>query len=206
MPRFINSEWVAQLLRAGFIEPQNGTEKGHSHGPILLPLFDPDLSICSFQSVIDMWHDGLGVCRAAQQVGHILVLCVSRFFPETGVKNLQKTLIEHTVKLPFFLNDDGDVHFHLFEICGLIFHLGDTPHTGNYKAVLLCNHKWLVYDDGQIAQPIDALSDIILTNVVMFWLIPACGTSARHLLDRQRANLRDGPVEDANDISMTPRT
>ena len=73
-PRFINCEWVAQLLRAGHIESQNGTEKGSRFGPILLPLYNLDLPSCCLQSLIDQWHDGLGVCRAAQKVGAVLVI------------------------------------------------------------------------------------------------------------------------------------
>ena len=204
MPRFINCDWVAQLLRAGHIEPQNGTEKGHSHCPIMIPLYNPALTFCTLQSLIDMWHDALGVCRAAEQAGNVLVLSISRFLPETGLKNMQQIQIDSTVRFPYFLNDEGDVHFYLFEVCALIFHLGQSPHTGHYKAVLNCNDKWLMYDDGQIPEPLDILTADILTNVVMVWLIPARGTDARHMLERRRTDLRDGPLV-TGDQSMTPR-
>ena len=77
------------FLRQGHIEEQNGTERGSQHGPILIPIHDPCLSHCTLQSLIDFWHDGPGVCRSAEKVGHVIILSISRFLPESNTKNTQ---------------------------------------------------------------------------------------------------------------------
>ena len=193
------------MLRAGHIEPQNVTEKGSQHGPIQLPMYKLDSDTCSLQSYIDLWHDGLGVCRAAQKAGQALVICISRFLPETGAKSLQKIDFETTVRFPCFDNLDGNAHFHLYEIAGFIYHLGRTPNSGHYRAVLCCHNKWLIYDDGKLPDPMHTISDYILRNTVMFWLLPATGTTARHMMDQRNAGLPDGPVELLDDPG-TPGT
>ena len=182
-PRFVNCQWVSQLLRLGHIEAQNGTERGDRHGPILLPMFDPHLKSCTLQTLIDVWHDGLGVCRSAEKVGHILILSISRYLPEFGVKNLQNILIPQTVRFPFFLNEEGAVHFFEYKVCGLIYHLGATPITGHYRAVLNCDNRWLNYEDGRLPDSLHTLTDQIQSNVVMLWLQPTGTTPVRTTLD-----------------------
>ena len=178
-PGFVNCRWVSQLMRLGYIEEQNGTERGDQHGPILLPLYDPNLSFCTLQALIDFWHDGLGVCRATQQVGRAIVLNISRFLPETGVKNQQHIEISNTVRFPSFINDSGDIHFHQYHVSALVYHVGGTPISGHYRTALQCGSKWFVYEDGKLPDQLQTLTAQIQSNAVLIWLTPLSTDCAR---------------------------
>ena len=142
------------MLRLGHIEAQNGTEKGHAHSPILVPLFNPEQHSCSLQTLVDFWHDGLGVCRAIEQVGGAILHSVSRFLPETGVKNLQRIEISKEIRFPCYTTTEGDIYFFSFDVCALVFHVGASPITGHYRAALRCDHTWMIYEDGQLPESI----------------------------------------------------
>ena len=159
-------------MRLGHTEEQNGTEQGAQHGPILLPIFDVSSDSCTLQALIDMWHDGLGVCRATQQVGQAIALTISRYLPETGMKHQQKIEFSSTVRFPSFVNVDGHVHFYQYAVSAVIFHVGHTPFTGHYRAALKCGHKWFAYEDGRLPDQLTELSTQILANIVMIWLTP----------------------------------
>ena len=59
-PLFVNCAWVARFMRGGLeSDPSVSHEKGHPHGLIQLPLFDPLAQTCSLQNLIDSWHDDL---------------------------------------------------------------------------------------------------------------------------------------------------
>ena len=98
---------------------------------------------------------------------------------------------------------DGNVHFHLYEICGLVYHLGHSPNTGHYRAVLRSNDRWLDYDDGTLPVPLQDLTDTICNNVVMIWLIPARDTPARHMMERRAAAIRAGTPDSTEAIDDT---
>ena len=178
-PGFVNCRWVSQLLRMGHIEEQNGTERGDQHGPILIPIHDPQLSSCTLQTLIDFWHDGLGVCRAAQQVGSAIMLNISRFLPETGIKNQQRITISNTVRFPSFLNDNGDTHFHQYHVSALVYHIGANPISGHYRAALQCGQTWFVYEDGKLPDQLNTLTESIERNIVLIWLTPVDAASDR---------------------------
>ena len=194
-PRFVNCRWVSQLLRLGHIEEQNGTERGDAHGPILIPLHDPKLLSSTLQALIDFWHDGLGVCRATQQEGRAIILNVSRFLPETGRKNQQCIEITPTVRFPSFINDDGDTHFHQYQVSALIYHIGSSPISGHYRAVLQCGPTWFAYEDGQLPEQLPTLTKEIQQNVVLIWLTPCTDTSDRITLPALSTVRRPDPEE-----------
>ena len=197
-PRFVHCQWASQLLRQGHIEEQNGTERGSQHGPILIPIHDPSLRHCNLQTLINAWHDDSGLCRSAEKVGHVVVLSISRFLPETQTKNTQLIEITHTVRFPYFTQDGDAVNFQDMMVCGLIYHLGATPITGHYRAVLNCGHRWLDYEDGQLPDSMTQLSARIQTNVVMVWLKPL-----QTILDRTTIDhLRPAPHADEEDARI----
>ena len=176
-PKFVSCQWESLLMKQGHIEAQNGTEKGHQHGPILLPIYNLDLQTCSLQSLIDFWHDGLGVCRAVEEVRGAKLIHISRFLPETGIKNVQCIDFSATVRFPCYLNDAEHIHFFEYKICAIVYHLGATPITGHYRAALRCESRWLVYDDGVLPESMHTLSEQIHSNVVLLWLIPTEATA-----------------------------
>ena len=176
-PKFVSCQWESLLMKQGHIEAQNGTEKGHQHGPILLPIYNLDMQTCWLQSLIDFWHDGLGVCRAVEEVRGAKLIHISRFLPETGIKNVQCIDFSTTVRFPCYINDAEHIHFFEYEICAIVYHLGATPITGHYRAALRCESRWLVYDDGVLPESMHTLSEQIHSNVVLLWLIPTEATA-----------------------------
>ena len=166
--------------------------------PILIPIHDPGLSHSNLQTLINAWHDDSGLCRSAEKVGHIVVLSISRFLPETHTKNTQLIEISQTVRFPYFTHDGDAVSFQDMMVCGLIYHLGATPITGHYRAVLNCGHRWLDYEDGQLPDSMIQLSARIQTNVVMVWLRPLKPTLDRTTID----HLHPAPPADEEDARI----
>ena len=57
-------------------------------------------------------------------------------------------------------------------VAGLIFHLGQTPDSGHYRAVLRYQNQWLAYEDAQPPDRFPSLPKFILDNVVLVFLTP----------------------------------
>ena len=197
-PRFVSCQWVALLLKQGHIEAQNGTEKGNQHGPILLPIAILAQQTCSLQTFIDFWHDGLGVCRAAEEVRGAKLIHISRFLPDTGLKQTQCIEFSTTVRFPCYTTAEH-IHFFEFEICAIVYHIGATPISGHYRAALRCGQRWLVYDDGVLPESMDNLHEQIHSNVVLIWLIPTADTA------RTGEELELQRMEQADTHMLSPR-
>jgi len=194
---FVNCAWVARFMRGGMEnDPSVSHEKGHPHGLIQLPIFDAHAPTCSLQNLIDSWHDDLGLCRSATQVGRTIVLSISRFLPDTTQKCAQKIVFSNTVKFPSFIDGSSDVHHFQYLISGFIFHLGQTPYSGHYQAAIRCRNKWFLYEDGQLPEQCIDLPDHILQNTVLFWLHPLDGIAARDIEELRESRERNIAEED----------
>jgi hypothetical protein len=185
MPPFVNNRWVAQHLRdVGDDDLRDGSEKGSQHGLIQIPIFDPSLLTCTLQHLIDHWNDALGVCRAALQADSVLILQISRFIDFTQ-KCMQQLEFGSQIRFPVF-QTDGTVHFFPFAIAGFVFHVGATPTSGHYRAVVRYNDQWLAYEDNAIPERFTELPELIRANIVMFMLLPLTDDTVRR---RARSNL-----------------
>ena len=206
MPQFINCEWVARFLRDGLEnDPSVCHEKGHPFGLIQLPMDHNPSHTCTLQSLIDTWHDCLGICRAATQVGRVIILSISRFLTDPARKCTQMIVFSNTVTFPCFVGETADIQYVQFAISGFIFHLGDTPHSGHYRAAVRCRNQWLVYEDGRLPDKHVDLPDTILRNIVLFWLHPVNGISVRdrdELQERRRQRIME--VEEASAEANNP--
>ena len=193
MPPFVNNRWVAQHLRdVGDDDLRDGSEKGSQHGLIQIPIFDPSLLTCTLQHLIDHWNDALGVCRAALQADSVLILQISRFI-DLSQKCMQQIEFGSQIRFPVF-QTDGTVHFFPFAIAGFVFHLGATPTSGHYRAVVRYNDQWMAYEDNVIPERFTTLPDWICANIVMFMLIPLHNDTVRR---RARSNLGRTALETA---------
>ena len=187
LPMFVHCGWVARFLRAGDFDcddPRYSHEKGHSHGMIQIPICNPLDSSTTLQHLIDTWHDCLGLCRGTSQVGRVVVISLSRYLPDLPSKCLQRIVFSTTISMPGFHMDSDDIHFHRFDIIGFIFHLGQTAHTGHYRAVLRCRDQWMAYEDGKLPDIFTDLPDYMFQNVVMVFLYPSDGIADRMMADR----------------------
>ena len=83
----------------------------------------------------------------------------------------------------------------MFELCGLIFHIGSSFHSGHYRAALRYRGHWMIYDDGKVPEQAETLSDMILRNATLYWFIMPTSDTDRTM--NEGANLlgsRSGPT------------
>ena len=176
-PRFIHCGWLVKpALMADWGATLLDEQKGHRFTPIQLPFINYRDDSCLLQDLIEAWHDDQGLCKGIAEVGNQLILAVDRPLDNPGLgadaKCLQRIDIpDNCIHFPCFSNLSGDVDMIMFEICGLIYHIGSSPHSGHYRAALRYNGSWLIYDDGKVPEQVDELSDTILRNVTLFWCI-----------------------------------
>ena len=128
------------------------------------------------QTMIDEWHDGLGLCKGVTEVGQQLILMFDRYLDHTAPGEHPKCLqridfSDNCLHFPFFSNLDGTVDKIMFEICGVIFHIGPNATSGHYRAALRYRGAWLIYDDGRVPDRATHLSDFILRNCIMIWCV-----------------------------------
>ena len=98
---------------------------------------------------------------------------------------MQQIAFGSQIRFPVF-QTDGTVHFFPFVIAGFVFHLGATPTSGHYRAVVRYNDQWLAYEDNAIPERFTELPELIRANIVMFMLLPLTDDTVRR---RARSNL-----------------
>lgn len=171
-PEYLHCGWVTRpaLLAPGDVDFRQ--EKGERFTPVSLPYIDHAAAECTLQALVDFWHDPQGVCRAAEKAGKQIILALDRFNPDTGRKCDQKIVLPTLgLDFPCFCNHEGDIAMDHFEICAITYHLGRTPHSGHYRAVVRYRDMWMNYEDGRPPDKHQTLPDHILRNCCMFWLI-----------------------------------
>ena len=159
---------------------------------IQIPIFDPSLLTCTLQHLIDHWNDALGVCRAALQADSVLILQISRLI-DLSQKCMQQIEFGSQIRFPVF-QTDGTVHFFPFAIAGFVFHLGATPTSGHYRAVVRYNEHWMAYEDNTLPERFTTLPALIRANIVMIMLLPLTDESVRR---RARSNMGRTALESA---------
>jgi hypothetical protein len=170
-PKFIHCGWVTKVALTA--DPSDGlleSEKGQQHTPILLPYIDHQDATCQLQDLVFQWHDPQGFCRAATEVGSHLVLMLDRFNPETQLKCTQMIYFHDQLLFPCFQDSTGTIHLEHFDICGVIFHLGNSPQAGHYRAALRYQNAWMIYDDNRAPDKKVELPAEVFQNCTMFWL------------------------------------
>ena len=176
-PRFINCEWVVKpLISADWGSTLLAEQKGSPFTPILIPFTNFRADSCMLQTMIDEWHDGLGLCKGVTEVGRQLILMFDRYLDHTAPGDNPKCLqridfSDNCLHFPFFSNLDGTVDKIMFEICGVIYHIGPNATSGHYRAALRYRGAWLIYDDGRVPDRATHLSDFILRNCIMIWCV-----------------------------------
>ena len=165
-PAFL-ADWGSSLL---------AEQKGTQFTPIQLPFLDYRDDSCLLQTLIESWHDDQGLCKGIEEVGKQLVLVIDRPIdtpgPGEGSKCLQRIdTTDNCIHFPCFSNLSGDVDMIMYEICGIIYHLGSSPHSGHYRAALRYRGQWLLYDDGKVPDSVQTLPDVVLRNATLYWCV-----------------------------------
>eukprot|EP00435_Cladocopium_sp_Y103_P018388 s1539_g4.t1 len=174
-PKFLCCRWDT---RPSFVDGLRSVhldgEKGTRFSPIQLPFIDHLSDSVYLQELVDAWHDDQGLCRSLVEVGSQLVLMIERHSDSTHTKCQQRIGFPNNhILFPCFSDRAGDIQVDLdqFEISGVVFHLGTSPHHGHYQAALRYRGGWMVYDDNRLPVPVSQLSDTILRNCVLIWLV-----------------------------------
>ena len=176
-PSFIHCGWIVKpLITADWGSSLLAEQKGSRYTPIHLHFTDYRADSCLLQTLIETWHDDLGLCKGVEEVGHQLVFMFDRTLDSTAHGDSPKCLQRidfpnNTIHVPCFSNYDGTVDMIMYEICGVIFHIGNSPDTGHYRAALRYKGSWLIYDDGRVPDKTEVLSETILRNIVMLWCV-----------------------------------
>jgi hypothetical protein len=181
-PKFLNCLWD---IRPSYVDGLDSVhlahEKGNQFTPIKLPFIDIHADSCFLQELVDAWHDNQGLCRAATEVGQI-ILSIDRHVDFASTKCSQRLdCPRNQILMPYFCNPDGDIAYKTLELCGVIFHLGATPHTGHYRAGLRLHGNWLLYEVGRIPVKVTELPDMVCRNSVLLWFVQLNACNARTL-------------------------
>ena len=126
----------------------------------------------TIQQMLDSWHRQTTV-HAALQCPPSFVLQVGRFEFDTQSRYTRKQryriALDRVVELPI-VGGVGSIMRVKFELCAVAYHLGETPVSGHYKALVLHNDIFYVVDDGVSAQQccLDDL-DVCSSNSYLFF-------------------------------------
>ena len=182
-PKFLNCLWD---IRPSYVDGLDSVhlahEKGRQFTPIKLPFIDIHADSSFLQELVDAWHDNQGLCRAATEVGKQIILSIDRHVDIASFTCSQRVdCPRNQILMPHFCNSDGDITHAPMELCGVIFHLGASPHTGHYRAGLRHNGNWLLYEDGRIPDKVSELPDWVCRNSVLLWFVQPSASAVRTL-------------------------
>ena len=180
-PSFLSCRWCTRFQYVTHeTHPMLDSEKGDRYAPILIRFIHYLDSVCNLTDLIAHWHDSQGVCRASDQERQCLILMFDRHIEGQNRKCTQKIqLPTDVVHFPCFVAEDGQIAFLPFRIAAISYHIGADPNTGHHRTALKYQGNWLVYDDNRLPDRISFLSDEILCNITMIWLILPNNTAVR---------------------------
>jgi hypothetical protein len=161
------------------------SEKGDRFSPILMRFIDHTALQCTLNDLILHWHDVSGFCRASDQERRCLILMFDRHIEGLAQKCTQKIVItDDTIVFPCFIDTEGHISFQTFHIAAVTFHIGLGPHSGHHRVAIRYHGSWLVYDDNRLPDIIESLTNEILCNMTMVWLVHAAPIAARTMHER----------------------
>jgi hypothetical protein len=186
MPKFVSCSWTTRIQHmTKEVHPHLDSEKGAQYSPILLRFADINAPCSSLVALIDSWHDSSGLCRANDQACPCLILMLDRHLPGLNQKCQQRVdIADGIVHFPCFISDDGDISFTQFDIAAISFHVGNNPNSGHHRTAVRYQKQWLVYDDNRLPDIMPFLTDQILQNITLIWLIQCNTVAARTINDR----------------------
>jgi hypothetical protein len=180
-PTFLSCQWCTRFQFVTQVShPILDSEKGDRYAPILIRFIDFTAAQCTIDDLLSHWHDASGLCRASNQASDSLTLMFDRHIEGQNRKCQQRIILpSNIINFPCFVDTTGVPMFLPFHLVAVTFHLGSSPHSGHHRAALRYKGGWLVYDDNRLPDPLPELSDEILCNATMFWLIQINDIAAR---------------------------
>ena len=186
MPKFVSCRWKTRIQHmTKEVHPHLDSEKGAQYSPILLRFADTTEPCSSLVALIDLWHDSSGLCRANDQACPCLILMSDRHLPGLNQKCQQRVdIADGIVHFPCFVSDEGEISYTKFDTAAISFHVGNNPNSGHHRTAVRYQKQWLVYDDNRLPDIMPFLTDQILQNITLIWLIQCTSAAARTIHDR----------------------
>jgi len=180
-PTFLSCRWCTKFQWVTKeSHPLLDSEKGDRFAPILMRFIDHTVPQCTLRDLISFWHDSSGLCRASDQASRCLVLMFDRHIDGQNQKCIQAIdIADGTVEFPCFADAEGQIQFLTFHIAAVTFHIGHGPNTGHHRTALKYHGSRLIYDDNKLPDHVDQLTDEILCNMTMTWLVYPDNLSVR---------------------------
>ena len=211
-PTFISCQWRTRFQHVTQVShPILDSEKGDRYAPILIRFIDFAAAQCTLEALLSHWHDPSGLCRACVKARDCLTLMFDRHIEGQNRKCLQRFILHSTIiQFPCFADATGVISFLPFHLVAVTFHLGHSPHNGHHRVALRYRGGWLVYDDNRLPDHIPTLTDEILCNATMFWLVRLNAMAVRTIehpsdveLRARTAALHSGSPADGSDANTT---
>ena len=171
MPSFLHCGWITRpAFHTDVSDLRLADEKGHRFQPLRLVFTDLNLQSSSLQTLVDSWHDSLGLCRAFTEASPCKCITIDRAIPPYNFKCAQALQIGNgNINLPVFTST-GDITHHSYSICAVVLHIGTDPSSGHYRCAVRNGPQWFVYEDGQLPDQLHMLSNVHETQISMLWL------------------------------------
>ncbi|CAE7307349.1 unnamed protein product [Symbiodinium sp. CCMP2592] len=176
-PALLQNIGIAWEARAQTLEGFQVLEAGCSMPLGLSPLAALTSGVhdrTSVQCLVDFWSQQEGLQAATFSPG-ALALQIGRFKTDEQGRRVHKwgfhVVPGRSLRFPVF-SGDMVVRGVEYTPCSIVIHLGNTPDTGHYQAILLDERsdKFLMADDGQRARPCsEAELNSVYTNSYLFF-------------------------------------
>ena len=190
-PTFISCRWTTRVQHVTKeVDTHLDSENGPRYSPILIRFSNMHESCSHLSDLITLWHDPLGLCRAADQARDCILLMLDRHDPEQNTKCLQRVDIdEGLISFPCLMTDDGDIEFIEYVVVAISFHVGAGPQSGHHRTAVRYRQQWLVYDDNRLPDIIPHLTCHILQNSTLIWLVKCTPFVTRNIAERPGTGL-----------------
>ena len=205
-PTFLSCQWCTRFQFVTKVShPILDSEKGERSAPILIRFIDFTATQCDLDVLLHTWHDPSGLCRASDQACSCIVLIFDRHIEGQNRKCTQRINIHsNIISFPCFANPLGEIQMMPFHLVAVTYHLGLSPNSGHHRATLRYQGHWLSYDDNRLPDSISELTDEILCNATMLWLVQPNATAVRTLAHRQSLAPSASSAADTGDSARPP--
>ena len=149
--------------RAATVEGVRLRTQGTLPIPVPMPYTRDSVSL---QEILTAWSCAGDEATALVASAELVCVQLGRYHPQGksfGIVDMPETL-----QLPVF-QDDSSIQWINYTITGAIIHLGRSPTTGHYRALLKVRHSWWLTDDNREAEGIN-LHDGHHRNVYLIFM------------------------------------
>ena len=177
-PSFLNMEWWPKwTLHGGPSQEQNLEDLARGNKWDALTLTLPtmnDVDSCTLQSLIQQWHDPLGMSNVLTTASRGLVIHINR--QQDTVKDLRPvTLHPFSVELPIADTYHAPITWNRYQIQALTYHIGMMVTSGHYRTMVRVQgpqnvEGWMNYEDSCLPDRMTEPSSFQLKNLVLLWL------------------------------------